>query len=138
MNQKAETRTYILEIGHERRKKKVTVPAAWKMTYGYANPGAQGGVSNPFALRFYEGNKENLRAVFDDVRSVRDSSIVIEEEVVKVESQEFYRDTPAGRKIARADMKVTEWRNPDEAPENEAGDRRFLNALPVPTDAPEL
>lgn len=138
MAKSEEMKTYLLEIGHERRKKKVTVPAAWKLTYGFAVPGAQSGGSNPLVLRFYEGNKENLRALFDDVRSVRDSVISIEEEVVKVESQEFYRDTPGGRKIARADMKVTEWRNPDEPQENAAEDKRFLNALPAPMESNEI
>lgn len=122
-----EMKTYILEIGQNRRLKKVTVPASWKITYGYACPGsAQVGTQNPLVLRFYEGNKENLRALFDDVRCVRDSSIKVEEQVIKSKAENLYRETPNGRKVVQAEARIREWRNPDDPGADVESDQDFL------------
>lgn len=133
--QKIEMKTYILEIGQQRRLKKVTVPSNWKLTYGFAVPGSnQVGNSNPLVVRFYEGNKENLRALFDDVRSIRDSSIKIEEQIIKTKEETFFRETPTGRKAVQAEARVREWRNPDDPAAAAEEDQGFLRQLKADND----
>lgn len=73
------TRTYILDMENG-DKKEVTVPANWKLTFGMLVPRVGGhGNGHGVALRFYEGNKENLRAVMVGVTSLRDKSMGVVE-----------------------------------------------------------
>ena len=91
---KPETRTYILHmIGGGQRK--ITIPAQWKATFGHVmpynnarnaphvNPASIAGWEYRIALRFYDGSKENLRAVFNDVAYFHDDSVQIEYLVTK-------------------------------------------------------
>lgn len=75
------TKTYILTLtnGGERH---VTVPATWQLTFGQLVPYAAKKAyedAGPAALRFYEGTKDNLRAVMIDVVGIRDSSAIVAE-----------------------------------------------------------
>lgn len=85
---KQDKRTYILHmLGGGQRK--VTVPARWKATFGNVMPynskvtgpahaSSIAGWEYRIALRFYDGSKENLRAVFNDVAYFHDDSVQIE------------------------------------------------------------
>ena len=130
LNEKVELKTYILEVGSERRKKKVTVPGNWKITYGHACPGSTNN-PGPMVVRFYEGNKDNLRAVLEDVVSFRDSTIKIEEQVVRRKMEVFRRDTPSGSKAVEAEMRVKTWRNPDAPEADEEEDKEYIAKLPA-------
>lgn len=115
-------KTYVLEKTNG-QKSRVTVPAAWKLTFGPIWIPAKGNSHElKYALRFYEGNKENQRAVFSDVKSFRDTSIQIEEQVTKTRAETYYKDTRNGRKAVQAEAKVTEWANPDAPDESEPED----------------
>lgn len=103
--------TYILEMRSGNRKK-ITVPSAWKVTFGLFAPGSNGNAGKS-ALRFYQGSKENQRAVFMEVESFRDMSIALEEEVTKTQDEILSKDTPEGRKQFVVSASVKEWRNPD-------------------------
>ena len=103
--------TYILEMKDGKRKK-ITVPSSWKVTFGLFAPGAVGNAGKS-ALRFYEGSKENQRAVFMEVESFRDMSVPLEEEITKTQDEILSKDTPEGRKQFVVSASVKEWRNPD-------------------------
>lgn len=103
--------TYILEMRAGNRKK-VTVPSSWKVTFGLFAPGSPGNAGRS-ALRFYQGSKENQRAVFMEVESFRDMSIALEDEIVKTQDELLSKDTPEGRKQFIVSASVKEWRNPD-------------------------
>ena len=111
-----ETKTYILEM-KDNGQQRVTVPATWKLTFGPICPGSRDGAYNSgggIALRFYENNKDNQRAVFTGVVSFRDSSIRIEEKVVEVKQQRMRKATPQGEKDFVVEANVSYWRNPDD------------------------
>jgi hypothetical protein len=109
-----EKRTYLLEMSDGTRKK-VTVPAAWKVTFGAFQPGSPSGSSQAHAptIRFYEGSKENQRAVITGVQGFRDMSIGIEEEIVNTQEETFSRETPEGVKNVAMNVAVKTWVNPD-------------------------
>lgn len=112
--------TYILELTNGNLRK-VTVPSAWKVTFGPAVPFSPGkgptyNVEHKgYAIRFYEKNKENQRAIFTDVRSFRDSAIQIEERVTSSKKQNMRKETKGGFRDVEVEARVTEWINPDEA-----------------------
>lgn len=103
--------TYIIEM-RDGSRKKITVPSAWKVTFGLFAPGSQGNAGKS-ALRFYEGSKENQRAVFQDVEAFRDMSIQLEEEITKTQDEILSKETPEGRKQFVVQASIKEWRNPD-------------------------
>jgi len=111
MKKSEDLTTYIITKRDDTRLK-ITVPTSWKVTFGLFAPGSQsnGGKS---ALRFYEGSKENQRAVFMDVESFRDASITIEEEISKTQDEMLSKETPEGLKHFVVSATVKEWRNPD-------------------------
>lgn len=132
-------KTYILTLkGGGIRK--VTVPASWKMTFGSLVPYVQGkgypagSDQRPYGLRFYEGNKENLRAVFSDVIAVRDSDVAIMEKRTEVKRQNAMRHTKNGEKAVVVEARVSEWVNPDDEEADEP-DQQFLT---LSTDAEEF
>lgn len=61
----------------------IEVPANWKLTFGAVNPGGagMGGRHDLHCLRVWEGEK--LRAVFCDVRGIRDMSIPLARKVTR-------------------------------------------------------
>lgn len=112
------TKTYILELtdGNTRR---ITIPAHWKLTFGSVVPftsrnAGHYDTSHRVALRMYEGNKENLRAVMTDVTSIRDADIVISEKRTSVKRQAAQKQTSQGMKDIVVEARVTEWVNPDD------------------------
>jgi hypothetical protein len=120
-------KTYILELKNGDTRK-VTVPSHWKMTYGSLVPfKAQGGVyeagRSGVALRFYEGTKENLRAVMTDVVAIRDADMAILEKRTTVQRKSAQRQTNQGAKDVVIEARMTEWVNPDDE-----------DASPVPTE----
>lgn len=134
---KPETKTYVLELrgGNVR---KVTVPAHWKLTFGSIvpfTPRQQGQYQNHsgVALRFYEGNKENLRAVMTDVVAIRDADMVIIEKRTSVKRQAAQKQTSKGMKDVVVEARVTEWVNPD-AEDDEDVPNEFLKLPGIETD----
>jgi hypothetical protein len=122
-----ETKTFILGLkgGHIR---KITIPATWKLTFGSVvpfGPGPRHGGEGGVALRLYEGNKENLRAVMTDVVSVRDASIQMMEKRTSTQRKAAQKQTPHGMKDVVVEARVTEWVNPD-AEEDEGQPNEFL------------
>lgn len=115
-------KTYILDLA-DGNVRKITVPSHWKMTFGhlvpYANKNNQYTGKHEVALRFYEGSKENLRAVMTDVRAIRDASIQIVERRTTVQRQAAQKSTSKGAKDVIVEARVTEWVNPDS--EEDAG-----------------
>lgn len=89
MTDEVETRTY--EIDSISGRYRVTVPAAWKITFGAIVPGKGGGAaSGSYGIRIWEAeNKQRL--VMDGVRWFRDISIPIQQFAVrKFGSEEWY------------------------------------------------
>lgn len=119
-----ETKTYILDLkgGNTR---KITIPAHWKMTFGQLVPYEIRG-NNPdrsgVALRLYEGNKENLRAVMTDVIAIRDASIDMLEKRTSVQSKHAQKKTPQGMRDVVVEARMTEWVNPDQEEDTHAPD----------------
>lgn len=129
-----DTKTYICELkgGNTR---KITVPAKWKITFGnvvpYQGKGGYNG-EHRLALRFYEGAKENLRAVFTDVVAIRDDSIQVIEKRTSVQRKTAKKQTHQGLRDVVVEARVTEWVNPDDEHDGETPGE-FL-ALPAPDD----
>lgn len=106
--------------------RKITIPATWKMTFGSLVPyssdrnGARDPNSGGAALRLYEGNKENLRAVMTDVVSIRDASIEMMERRTSVERKAAQKSTSHGMKDVVVEARITEWINPDAEGDDES------------------
>lgn len=100
---------------------KVSVPRSWKVTYGpiWMPTGKGSGHTNEmkYCLRFWEGAKENQRAMFAKVKSFRIDEIEIEEQFSTTEERVVYEDTGQGRKQHTVQVKKTEWRDPLNPPE---------------------
>lgn len=110
----AGTTTYLLTLKNGNLQK-ITVPSAWKVTFGPIAPGSKSFESNGGAgmcLRFYE-DQSKQRAVFTDVKSFRDMSIAIEERVTKTQQQRMKKQTPQGEKDFVVEAKVSQWVDPD-------------------------
>ena len=105
-----ELKTYIVEKGYECFK--VTVPAAWKVTFGPGIPPGQSArnysAPSPWCLRFYE-TKENQRAFFSGVTSFRDESIQIVKKVVNVKSEQKSESTHSKSATQSEVVKSEEW-----------------------------
>jgi hypothetical protein len=109
-------------------KRKVTVPADWKITFGAiaSKPsemsrydGARG-----WCLRIYDGTMPKV--VFTDVISFREESVDVQVMVTRTEQKRMDRETPTGRKQGVAEMRYSEWRNAEDTDVD--GDIRFLEA----------
>lgn len=107
--------TYVLTLksGALRR---VEVPAHWKITFGALIPyTSKSSYSSTPALRFYEGNKENLRAVFTDVESFRVlGDMQITERRTDVQRKVVQRQDAGGLKNVIVEARTTEWLDPDD------------------------
>lgn len=115
-------KVYILETKDGMRK--VTVPAAWRVTFGPLIAGDKGG-HGTLCLRFYENNKENQRAIFTDVRTFRDESIPIMEKVTRTKQQVMRKDGPGGSRDVIVEARMTEWVDPNK-PEDIQPEAEFL------------
>jgi hypothetical protein len=116
MSKDKETRTLILRLKNGDTRK-LTIPIDWKLTFGSVVPHAPGGHANReaggVALRLYEGNKENLRAVFTDVISFRDEAIEIRELKTRIKRKVMQKASRHGAKDVTVEARVTEWVDPD-------------------------
>lgn len=133
-------KTYILELknGDTRR---VTIPAHWKMTFGQLilfknRDGAYEAGRAGVALRFYEGSKENLRAVMTDVVAIRDASIKLQEKRTTVQRQNAQKQTNQGMKNVVVEARMTEWVDPD-VEDADGKPNEFLKQLPKATNEEE-
>lgn len=112
-------RVYLLELkgGKQRR---VTVPNTWKVTFGptipYVKNEHRG--NECWSLRFYEKTKDNLRAIFTDVVSFRDSEIPVSEKRIRTKRQVVEKESQKGGKAVIAEARIEEWIDPD-APDTE-------------------
>lgn len=115
---KEEMKTYLIKFENG-TEQKITVPEAWKVTFGPATKGERGGRPNlkmPMALRFYESDTKQ-RAIFTDVVNFRDTSIKIEEKKIRVQEKDGYMECEGARKRTTFRAQTTEWVNPDEPSE---------------------
>ena len=112
---KANEKTYILELQNGNIRK-VSVPPTWKLTFGPTIPysGKYTGTSNGTALRFYEGNKDNLRAVFTDVKAFRDESIDVMERRTEIQRKVVQQNNEGGVHNVEIAAHITQWVNPDD------------------------
>lgn len=98
-------------------KRKITIPADWRVTFGPAAAGQSRGIGTPkfkmpMALRFYE-NETQQRAIFTDVKSFRDTSIPIEEERVTIENKVGTMDVDGANRSVHFEARIKSWVNPD-------------------------
>lgn len=109
-------KTYILELKNGDTRK-ITIPASWKMTYGsvvpYTTRNERPGTHADYALRLYEGSKENLRAVMTDVVAIRDASIQLMEKRTTVQRKQAQKSTAQGGRDVVVEARITEWVDPD-------------------------
>lgn len=111
----AAKKTYLLETrGGSQRK--LTVPAAWKVTFGpttpYEKKDGYHGKDHVWALRLYEGTK--LRGIFTDVKSFRDMDIAIIEKRIRTKRQVMEKASKSGGKAVVAEARIEEWVDPDD------------------------
>jgi len=110
-------KTYIIEK-EDKTRVRVTVPEEWKVTFG---PAARGSNSTsgrtlkmPMALRFYEADNKQ-RAIFTDVISFRDASILIEEEKTDIQEKDGFTECDGKRQRTTFQVKRKKWINPDDS-----------------------
>lgn len=129
MSKSDETRILILTLKNG-NVRKLTIPKSWKMTFGSVVPHSPGGNANReaggVALRLYEGNKENLRAVMCDVIAFRDEDIEVLERQTKIQRKATQKATPKGNKDVIVEARVTEWVNPDAEGSDDEDNNEFL------------
>lgn len=123
------TRTFILTL-KDGDTRKVTVPSSWKLTFGNVIP-FQGrnssGSEVRIALRFYEKNKEDLRAVMTDVVSFREEgTMAVSEKRTTVQRQASQKRTEQGMRDVIVEARVTEWVNPDKEEGTGSAPEEFL------------
>jgi len=112
-----EETTYLIEFESGKRQK-ITVPSSWKVTFGPvsirgASSNRSGsGLKMPVAIRFYE-NENRQRAIFTNVVSFRDTSILVEEERVDVQQKDGYLECDGKRKSVNFQAVSKSWVNPD-------------------------
>lgn len=129
-----EDKTYILTLASGDTRK-ITIPSTWKMTFGQLVPydgRRDRGGQLPVALRFYEGSKDNLRAVMTDVVAFRDASIQVMEKRTSVKRQIVQKATAQGNKNVEVEARMTEWVNPDAEADDQEAPNEFLT-LPANT-----
>ena len=118
-----EMTTYLIEFRNGTRQR-ITVPSAWKVTFGPAARGNNGGpnfkekMTMPLALRFYEAETKQ-RAIFTDVASFRDMSIQIEEERQNVQEKDGYMECEGKKKRVSFHATMREWVDPDAITESQ-------------------
>jgi len=110
-----DTKTYLIRH-KDNSERRITVPESWKVTFGPAVKGMRSGtgvnLKVPLCLRFYESDTKQ-RAIFTDVVSFRDTSILIEERKVEVQEKEGYMECDGVKKKTTFQAKSTTWVNPD-------------------------
>ena len=114
----AETKTFILETKFGRRR--VTVPADSRVTFGLVAPGSKGGGYNPeggggYCLRIYKGsNKENQLAVFTGVKEFREvGTVQMQEKQTRTQRKRVGREGKSGYADQIAEVRMEKWVDPD-------------------------
>lgn len=95
--------------------KKLTIPEAWKVTFGALIPG-QKESAGKIGLRLWSGTKGNERqhAVFTDVACFRDMEIDVMEQVEETRTETFVSKNDEEGEAMVANVTVKKWINPDE------------------------
>lgn len=112
-----ETKTLLLCM-RDGLRKKITIPAGWKVTFGPLVPGSKDTSINgrdAMTLRLWSGSKgaEIQHAVFTGVEAFRDTSIELIEEVEETRQETFRKEGDASAEAIVAEVKVKNWVNPD-------------------------
>jgi hypothetical protein len=88
------------------------IKASWKVTFGAVNPGAPPHGRDLHCLRVWEGEK--LRAVFCDVRGVRDLSIPLMRKVAsETRESTWHQDSEGNFEQSSKRQIETSWADPD-------------------------
>jgi hypothetical protein len=109
---------YLIEF-EDGSRKKVTVPANWRVTFGPvvsfgADRRPQGNrYTVPVALRFYE-DETKQRAIFTHVTNFRDMSIPILEEKVQRKDKVGRVEVDGAYQNINLSAEVKQWTNPDD------------------------
>ena len=94
--------------------RKIEIPHEWVITFGpIAFAARNNGGESPNVLRIYSSKaKTSLMAVFRDVVSVTDASIVVTEKVIKKRQKVFVKKEDNGEQQYAAELRRTVWQNP--------------------------
>jgi len=96
--------------------RKITIPGHWKMTFGNVIPyqGKDGRHGEArIALRLYDGNKDNLQAVYMDVVSFQNADITTLEKRTTVNRKARQEEGDSGLRDVVVEARVTEWVDPN-------------------------
>lgn len=95
--------------------KKLEIPDDWKITFGALIPG-QKESAGKIGLRLWSGSKgkEIQHAVFTDVCSFRDMSIMVMEQIEEQKTETYRKEGDEGGEAIVADVRVKKWVNPDD------------------------
>lgn len=93
---------------------KIEIPDGAKLTFGPAIPFGKGerysGVSvSEYALRIYQGSKENLIAVFTGVREFRDIDMPISKKVTSEAGKTLWKSDEGGYEVTQAVKKKSKF-----------------------------
>jgi bifunctional DNA-binding transcriptional regulator/antitoxin component of YhaV-PrlF toxin-antitoxin module len=90
--------------------RRITIPKSWRITFGAITPGMREERSNnpKLALRVYETEKKQ-RAIFTDVLSFMDTSIVVEELPLKKVHKVKVNKDPYDEEYVEEQIRETEW-----------------------------
>ncbi len=124
------TRTY--EIVTSRGKQRITVPAAYKVTFGAVVPGAKasGYSGGGWGLRIWE-SADKQRAVFTDVVSFRDLSIPVEVAAVRLFGSDDWTIDDGSYTGKKADTVEKAWKSIDEIKDPPS------NTIQMPAEDPD-
>lgn len=91
---------------------RVTLPAGAKLTFGpnvpYARKGGYGQEAG-YALRVYQGSKENLIAVFANVEWFRDVSLDVSRLIVREAGKTVWKSDEKGYKVEESVQRQETW-----------------------------
>lgn len=91
----------------------LTVPSAWKVTFGAMQPGKGGGFDGydgrrGWTLRFYEAENKQ-RAVFTNVLSFRDLGLPLTRKVVRTDAETRVSESEDGRVASSVEDREVVW-----------------------------
>lgn len=134
-----DTKTYLLETKGG-KKKRLTLPASYSLTFGPTIPYQRGHSpdSSAWSLRIYrEAGKKQLAAIFTDVKSFRDMDLGITEQRVRTKRQVMEKASTKGGKAVVAEARIEEWIDPDEPDTEDSTPSEYLS-LEHKTDDDEV
>lgn len=126
-----ENKTIIMDcVGGKLRK--VTVPKAWKVTFGSVTIGAkaqgQPGYDGArgWCIRIYRA-KDDQVLVYTDVISWREEAVAVMERTTKVKRQRVNSNGPRSNRDTVVEARITEWVDPMAGDDDEEADDLFAN-----------